>query len=274
MTVANADQVARLRAFIGAHKHLFVLTGAGCSTASGIPDYRDAAGVWKGAQPMQHQTFVHSAPDRKRYWARSMLGWPAVARARPNGAHAALARLQARHQLAGLVTQNVDGLHSAAGSHGVVNLHGRLDQVLCLDCDTRYTRRFVQTLLTTANPDWLADDTALRPDGDVELGHVDYQHFDVPACPVCGGVLKPDVVFFGGSVPKPRVTRAWQRLQHADAVLVVGSSLMVWSGYRFIRAAAARGLPIAAVNQGATRADDVLAHKFNADCARLLSAVA
>lgn len=272
--VVAAEHVAHLRAFISAHKQLFVLTGAGCSTASGIPDYRDAAGMWKGAQPMQHQTFVHSAADRKRYWARSMLGWPAVARARPNGAHAALARLQARHKLAGLVTQNVDGLHSAAGSRGVVNLHGRLDRVLCLACETRYTRHFVQRLLTTANPDWVADGMALRPDGDVELGRVDYQRFDVPACPACGGVLKPDVVFFGGSVPKPRVTRAWQRLQQADAVLVVGSSLMVWSGYRFIRAAAARGLPVVAINRGKTRADDVLRHKFDADCAELLSAVA
>lgn len=268
--VPGVDDALRLGAFVQAHERLFVLTGAGCSTVSGIPDYRDAAGVWKAAKPMQHQAFVASAANRRRYWARSMAGWPAVARAAPNAAHKALARLQRRRRLAGLVTQNVDGLHAAAGSRGVINLHGKLDRVLCLACDAVYTRRFVQTLLADANPCRAVDDPTLRPDGDVELDVVDYRDFRVPDCPACGGTLKPDVVFFGGTVPKPVAARAWRRLADADAVLVVGSSLMVWSGFRFVREASRRRLPIAVVNRGRTRADAWIDRKFDADCVELL----
>lgn len=268
----GVQDAAALSRFIAAHERLFVLTGAGCSTGSGIPDYRDADGVWKGAQPMLHQTFIHNAEQRRRYWARSMAGWPAIAGAQPNAAHAALARLQERGRVAGLVTQNVDGLHAAAGSRGVVSLHGRLHRVQCLQCDTQYRRDFIQRLLLAANPDWQAQSTTLRPDGDIELEAADYQQFRVPACPRCGGMLKPDVVFFGGSVPKTRVARAWRRLQLADAVLVVGSSLMVWSGYRYVRAAAQQRLPIAAVNRGKTRADAWLDIKIDADCSTLLAA--
>lgn len=271
--VAPCDDgdATKLRAFVAAHRRLFVLTGAGCSTASGIPDYRGADGVWKGAQPIRHQMFVSCEASRKRYWARSMAGWSAVARAAPNGAHRALARLQKRRRLAGVVTQNVDGLHRAAGSRNVIDLHGRLDRVRCLQCRTVFTRRFVQTLLTQANPGWQGDGRRLRPDGDIELGAVDYEAFRVPACPSCGGTLKPAVVFFGGAVARPVLERAWQRLARADAVLVVGSSLMVWSGFRFVRQATARGLPIAAVNRGVTRADDLLDLKLDADCAALLA---
>lgn len=263
---------SRLRAFLDAHERLFVLTGAGCSTASGIPDYRGRDGGWKGARPIQHQAFVTGEHNRKRYWARSMAGWPAVARAAPNAGHAALARLQSRRRVAGLVTQNVDGLHCAAGSRGVIDLHGRLDRVICLDCQDRFSRQTVQDMLLAANPGWPRDSEALRPDGDIELGEIGYAGFKVPDCPACGGTLKPDVVFFGGAVPKARVARAWKRLARADAVLVVGSSLMVWSGFRFVREAAARGLPVVAINRGVTRADAMLAHKFDDDCAALLPA--
>lgn len=266
----RAADVDRVRAFLAARRRVFVLTGAGISTDSGIPDYRDRDGGWKGANPIQHQAFVSQIAKRRRYWARSMAGWPPVARARPNAGHRALARLGDR--LALLVTQNVDGLHQAAGSRDVVDLHGRLDRVICLDCDTRLSRHHVQDMLIEANAGWLHDAQALRPDGDIELGSVHYDDFCVPACPLCGGMLKPDVVFFGGAVPATRVTRAWAGLRAADAVLVCGSSLMVWSGYRFVREAARRGLPIFAINRGRTRADDLLTHKIDDDCGAVLDA--
>jgi len=270
--VAPTDHLHVLNDFLAAHDRLFVLTGAGISTASGIPDYRDRDGGWKGATPIQHQEFVRQLFKRKRYWARSLAGWPAVARARPNAGHQALARLAKGGRTELLVTQNVDGLHQAAGQRAVVDLHGRLDRVICLQCDTRLARRAVQDLLIEHNSGWLHDAAAIRPDGDIELGDVDYEVFNVPDCPVCGGILKPDVVFFGGAVPKPTVARAWSGLEAADAVLVAGSSLMVWSGFRFVREAARRGLPIMAINRGRTRADDPITHKLDDDCGALLSA--
>ena len=267
----SAD-VEAVAGFIAAHRRLFVLTGAGISTDSGIPDYRDRNGGWKGASPIQHQAFLTQRAKRKRYWARSMAGWPPVARARPNIGHRALARLASAGHAGILVTQNVDGLHQAAGSRGVIDLHGRLDRVICLHCDTRISRHEVQDMLIDGNRDWLHDSDAIRPDGDIELGDVDYDRFNVPGCPLCGGILKPDVVFFGGSVPRNRVNRAWAGLEGADAVLVAGSSLMVWSGFRFVRAAADRGLPVMAINHGRTRADDLITHKLDADCCAVLDA--
>lgn len=266
-------QIAELGRFIERHRRLFVLTGAGLSTKSGIPDYRDRDGGWKGASPIQHQAFVTQLAKRKRYWARSMAGWPPVARARPNDGHRALAALEQNQRVLRLVTQNVDGLHQAAGSQAVVDLHGRLDRVVCLACDNRVSRNFVQEQLITANRGWLTDTDTLRPDGDIELGEVDYERFEVPDCPVCGGILKPEVVFFGGAVPPRIVERAWDALERADAVLVVGSSLMVWSGFRFVRDAVKQGLPVASVNRGRTRADDLPIEKFDLDCARLADVV-
>ena len=269
---ARSHNVAALRGFIDAHRRLFVLSGAGLSVGSGIPDYRDRQGGWKGATPIQHQAFISQHDKRQRYWARSMAGWPPVARARPNAGHEALAGLGRREQLSLLVTQNVDGLHQAAGSRGVVDLHGRLDRVVCLECGNRIHRNEVQTALIEANAGWLTDADAIRPDGDIELGDVDYARFNVPGCPMCGGVLKPDVVFFGGSVPKARVERAWAGLRASDGVLVAGSSLMVWSGFRFVREAARTGLPVMAINYGKTRADDLLTHKIDDDCVEVLEA--
>lgn len=266
----RADQVDALRQFLAAGRRLFVLTGAGISTGSGIPDYRDRDGGWKGAKPIQHQAFISQAGKRQRYWARSMAGWPAVARARPNAAHHALYRLATAGHIGTLVTQNVDGLHQAAGNRSVIDLHGRLDRVICLACDTRLARHRVQEMLVERNSNWLHDSDAIRPDGDIELGDVDYQRFVVPDCPVCGGILKPDVVFFGGAVPRKTVARAWNGLARAEAMLIVGSSLMVWSGFRFVREAAARGLPIMAINHGRTRADELITHKLDADCVALL----
>jgi NAD-dependent SIR2 family protein deacetylase len=265
--------VAALREFIERHPNLFVLTGAGCSTESGIPDYRDAQGAWKRSPPVQFGDFMTQVATRQRYWARSLIGWRSFGAARPNAAHLALATLEASGRIDLLVTQNVDGLHEQAGSHAVVDLHGRLDIVRCMQCAHRLPRAVLQTELQARNPQWAALDARVAPDGDVDLVADDFSSFDVPPCPVCGGVLKPDVVFFGESVPRERVEVAMHSARSADAMLVVGSSLMVYSGYRFAEAAAAAGRPIAALNLGRTRADHLLALKVSAPCAAALDAV-
>jgi NAD-dependent SIR2 family protein deacetylase len=266
----QVEVLERLRARFAAHRRWFVLTGAGISTASGIPDYRDAAGGWKRKPPVTGQAFVGDAPTRRRYWARSMIGWPRIAAARPNAAHRALARLQAADRLSALVTQNVDGLHQAAGAHAVIDLHGRLDAVVCLGCGQRVARRDFQAELQARNPDWAARITpeavASAPDGDVDLESQEFASFEVPACRDCGGLLKPDVVFFGENVPRGRVEAALGALARADAMLVVGSSLMVYSGFRFAREAAAQGMPVCAVNLGVTRADAIFTEKFPVAC--------
>ena len=252
-----------------------MLTGAGISTDSGIPDYRDADGAWKQKQPVQFQNFINSERFRQRYWARSMVGWPRFSDAQPNAAHRALMRLERAGHIHQLVTQNVDGLHQQAGSRRVIDLHGRLDTVQCLnsDCRHRLSRDDVQHWLTQHNPSFLqysAVAVANAPDGDAHLEGIDFSQFQVPPCPRCGGILKPAVVFFGETVPRPRVELALNRLRDAPAVLVVGSSLMVYSGYRFCRAAVAQHKPIAAVNLGRTRADDDLSLKLSMPCATAL----
>jgi NAD-dependent SIR2 family protein deacetylase len=262
-----------LAEFVGRHPRLFVLTGAGCSTASGIPDYRAADGSWKSRPPMRYAEFVGSAAARRRYWARSLAGWPRVAGARPNGAHEALAQLEALGVVGCLVTQNVDGLHQKAGSRGVVDLHGRLDEVECLGCGGIVARADVQALLAAWNPRHAASAAAPAPDGDAQLDG-DLAGFEVPDCPACGGVLKPRVVFFGEGVPRSRVDAAFAALAACEAMLVVGSSLMVFSGYRFCLAAERLGRPVAAVNLGRTRAEDRLALKVDGDCASVLQGLA
>ncbi|MGE0310504.1 MAG: NAD-dependent protein deacetylase [Lautropia sp.] len=250
-----------LAAFVDRHPRLFVLTGAGVSTDSGIPDYRDERGAWKRAQPMTWQAFTGSVAARQRYWGRSMIGWPRIAAALPNDAHRALARLEDAQRLRLLVTQNVDGLHQRAGSRSVVDLHGRLDRVVCLTCRRLEPRLAFQHRLQALNPQWQAASIATAPDGDAELDGVDYARFVLPACEACGGILKPDVVFFGESVPRDRVETARAALAGSDAMLIVGSSLMVFSGFRFAREAAQLGKPIASVSLGVGRADDLLSLK-------------
>ena len=261
----------RLESFITAHRRIFVLTGAGCSTDSGIPDYRDDEGGWKRAQPVTYQAFMGEAATRRRYWARSLVGWPRIASARPNVAHRALAQLEERGQCELLLTQNVDGLHQAAGSHAVVDLHGRLDMVRCMACEQRTPRADLQRRLVERNPAWAALVADSAPDGDADLEGRDFDAFDVPECEACGGVLKPDVVFFGENVPQERVRTAMDHLQQADAMLVVGSSLMVWSGFRFVHAAVREGIPVGAVNLGRTRGDDLLRFRVAAPCGPALS---
>jgi len=255
-----------LREFIDRHERLFVLTGAGCSTASGIPDYRDTDGEWKRAQPVTLQDFLASAHTRKRYWARGLVGWQRLRGAQPNAAHRSLAALERRGRVEQLVTQNVDGLHQAAGSFNVIDLHGRADAVRCLACARRTPRADLQIELLRRNPRFADLDALAAPDGDADLEEVDFAAFDVPDCGVCGGLLKPDVVFYGESVPRERVQLAFNALECADAMLIVGSSLMVLSGFRFARAMAEAGRPIAAVNLGRTRADDLLSLKVTERC--------
>jgi NAD-dependent SIR2 family protein deacetylase len=257
--------------FVERHPRLFVLTGAGCSTESGIPDYRDADGEWKRRPPITYQLFVGNERARKRYWARSLVGFRRVRHARPNDAHHSLASLEQRGRVVQLVTQNVDGLHQAAGSQNVIDLHGRIDTVRCLGCDRRSSREQLQRQLEELNPGFASLDAVEAPDGDADLDDVAFETFGVPACEACGGMLKPDVVFFGEGVPGARVQRAMAAIEHADAMLVVGSSLMVYSGYRFAVAAAGAGKPIAAVNLGRTRADDLLTLKISDRCATALS---
>jgi NAD-dependent SIR2 family protein deacetylase len=277
-----------LRRFVQQHRRLFVLTGAGCSTESGIPDYRDAEGNWKrAARPVTLQAYLSDAHTRRRYWTRSLVGWPRFRAARPNAAHHALAGLQQQGCVEQLVTQNVDGLHQAAGSRAVIDLHGRLDQVRCLGCERRLDRDWLQQQLLQLNPTGaaLADESGTperrshdAPDGDAQLADAwlteeRLRGFRVPDCPDCGGLLKPDVVFFGEGVPPERVESAYAHLRRADAMLVVGSSLMLYSGYRFVREAAELGKPIAAINIGRTRADHLLSLKLSEPCAALLQAL-
>lgn len=260
------NSVEELADFIRSHPRLFVLTGAGISLASGIPTYRHGSGLWKTGTPIQHSEFLRSARVRRRYWARSMVGWPAVAKACPNSAHHSLVRLERRGFVELLVTQNVDRLHQRAGQRRAIDLHGRLDQVGCLDCGALLERAVLQRWLEAHNPDLRQAEAAAAPDGDAAVNDSALESFREPSCSRCGGVLKPNVVFYGDSVARPRVNWLQEQLDACSALLVVGSSLMVYSGYRFCRHASERGLPIACINAGRTRADELYATKVAADC--------
>jgi NAD-dependent SIR2 family protein deacetylase len=264
-----------LHDWLHAHRRVFVLTGAGVSTNSGIPDYRGADGRWKRRAPITWQAFANDPRMRARYWVRSFVGWPMVARARPNRAHAALADLERQDRLAMLVTQNVDGLHARAGQHALIDLHGRIDRVVCLGCGARLPRAELQATLAEANPALATLSATTAPDGDADIEPGNLDAFTPPACPRCDGMLKPDVVFFGENVPRMRVEAAAAALHEADAMLVVGSSLMVYSGYRFARIAREAGKPLAILTRGVTRADDIATLKLDAECeATLAGAVA
>jgi NAD-dependent SIR2 family protein deacetylase len=266
--MGNISELAR---FVEQHRRLFLLTGAGCSTESGIPDYRNAAGEWKRKPPVDFRDFVSNEHTRRRYWARSLIGWRQISGAEPNRAHRALVALEARGCVERLVTQNVDGLHEAAGSQNVLDLHGRADRVVCLACERLMPRVELQRALLDLNPEFAELRAAPAPDGDADLDAVDFAGFEVPSCGACGGILKTDVVFFGEGVPRERVGSAMASLERADALLVVGSSLMVYSGYRFAKAMALSGRPVAAVNLGRTRADALLTLKVEASCSEALA---
>ncbi len=244
------------------------LTGAGVSTDSGIPDYRGPTSVAR--MPMTYQDFVSGPEAQQRYWARSHLGWSRMKRAEPNAGHRALARLEAAGRLQLLITQNVDGLHEAAGSQNVCALHGRIADVVCLSCRSTSSRAALHSRLEALNPGWAAAhaEVQVRPDGDVALEET--TGFAVPTCE-CGGPLKPDVVFFGENVPKERVLRCYAAVEEAPALLVLGSSLAVMSGLRFVKAAAKRGAPVVIVNRGETRGDALATHKLEAGTSEFLS---
>ena len=246
-----------------------VLSGAGLSTESGIPDYRGPTGAARPATPMTFQVFTGSAQARQRYWARSHLGWRVVARARPNAGHVAVADLQLAGLLKGIVTQNVDGLHAAAGAVDVVELHGALDRVVCLGCGELSDRAALDARLTAVNPGWGTREVAVQPDGDVDLD--DVTGFVVVDCEACGGLLKPDVVFFGENVPRDRVEHCFSLVEDASALLVLGSSLTVMSGYRFVLRAAKLDIPVGLVNQGATRGDTQVTVRVDAPLGKVLS---
>jgi NAD-dependent SIR2 family protein deacetylase len=260
-----------LEDFVDRHPRLFVLTGAGCSTNSGIPDYRDSQGNWKRTPPVTIQAFMGDELTRRRYWARSLVGWRRFGRARPNDAHHALARLEARGRCELLLTQNVDRLHQMAGHRQVIDLHGRLDLVRCMACGAKTPRQVFQQELEHHNEAWLAMEGTNAPDGDADLEVEDFSSFIVPSCASCSGILKPDVVFFGENVPRDVVVTAMDHLQQSDAMLIVGSSLMVYSGFRFVREAALARIPIAAINLGRTRADELLTLKIEDRCEAALS---
>ena len=252
-----------------------VLSGAGLSTESGIPDYRGPSGVARRHTPMTYQVFTRDAQARRRYWARSHLGWRVIARAAPNEGHRAVARLQHGGLVDGIITQNVDGLHTAAGSTGVVELHGRLDEVVCLGCGNQTSREELDRRLREANPGFDARVAAVNPDGDVDLADDEVARFRTVDCTFCGtGVLKPDVVFFGETVPAPRVARCFDMVGRARLLLVLGSSLTVMSGRRFVLRAAKLGIPVVIVNQGPTRGDGYAALTVDAPLGRLLPALA
>jgi NAD-dependent SIR2 family protein deacetylase len=250
-----------------------VLSGAGLSTESGIPDYRGETGRRRPADPMTYQTFTGSAAARRRYWARSHLGWRHIARAAPNAGHRAVAELENRGLVTGIITQNVDGLQQAARARHVIELHGSLDRVICLSCGRRTSRQLLDQRLRAANPAWSAQVSAINPDGDAVLADEEIEAFRVVDCTDCGGLLKPDVVFFGENVPRPRVDECYALTERAGTLLVLGSSLTVLSGYRFVRHATKLGIPVAIINQGVTRGHDHAIVAFDAPLGATLTAV-
>jgi NAD-dependent SIR2 family protein deacetylase len=250
-----------------------ILSGAGLSTESGIPDYRGPTGLARRAEPMTYQTFVSGAAARRRYWARSHLGWRHISGAVPNLGHRAVAELEHRGLLAGIITQNVDGLHQAAGARRVIELHGGLDRVVCLACGERTGRERLDQRLRAANPGWDAPVAQVNPDGDAILADDEVARFRVVDCNRCGGLLKPDVVFFGENVPRSRVDQCHALVEQAGALVVLGSSLTVMSGYRFVRHAAKLAIPVAIVNLGPTRGDAQASLILDAPLGQILTAV-
>jgi NAD-dependent deacetylase sirtuin 4 len=249
-----------------------VLTGAGCSTESGIPDYRGPNR--KPRRPVQIQEFVRSPVARRRFWARSALGWQRFRDAQPNAGHRALAALEAAGPVRSIITQNVDRLHEKAGSRAVIELHGALHRTRCLDCGDRASRDDLQRRILALNEGFRSDEARVAPDGDVDVADEVVARFEVPACEACGGVLRPDVVMFGEAVPRDLVERAFAEVEAAQVLLVVGSSLAVYSGYRFVVRARERGVPIAIVNLGETRADPLAAVRVEAPAGEALSSLA
>lgn len=272
--LAPAGELADVHGILAAGQ-VAVLSGAGLSTESGIPDYRGASGSLRRHTPMTYEDFVNSGEGRRRYWARSYLGWRSIARARPNAGHAAVAALTAAGYVSSVITQNVDGLHRAAGNTDAVELHGSMERVICLGCGRLSSREELDLRLRAANPRFQDHNARINPDGDVELADALVATFQTVDCEVCGvGLLKPDVVFFGENVPKARVQQCYSLIDQARSLLVLGSSLTVMSGLRFVRYAAKHGKPIAIINQGQTRGDLHAAVRLDAPLGATLTGLA
>lgn len=272
----DAQYLAQLQEFVSKARHLFVMTGAGLSTESGIPDYRsEKVGLYArtNRRPMEHMEFIRSAKARQRYWARNFVGWPQFSSHQPNSAHTVLQKWEQRGKLNWLVTQNVDALHSKAGQKRLTELHGCTHRVICLGCADISARENLQRHFEALNPDWTAYAGAMAPDGDVFLADDQVLNFRVPPCERCGGILKPEVTFFGDTVSKTKVQFVHERLAESDAVLVVGSSLQVYSGYRFLLAASDKKMPVAIVNIGPTRADHMAEIRVSGRCGEVLSLI-
>lgn len=272
-SVAGEKEISILQSFLDTYSHILVLTGAGVSTESGIPDYRSkGVGLYDRStnRPVVYKHFIENSQTRKRYWARNFVGWPRFSSLQPNEAHYCLKNWENWGRLNWLVTQNVDRLHHKAGSEKITELHGSSYLVKCLNCGYSISRYLFQDILRRLNPDFYLEAIEIRPDGDVHLEPSLVNNFCVPPCDRCGGILKPDVVFFGETVPKRQVQETYSRVENSDAVLVLGSSLEVFSGYRFILAASESKKPIAIVNIGPTRADHLAAVKLNSRCGDIL----
>lgn len=275
-STTDVQNVEQLQDFMAQTKQLFVMTGAGLSTESGIPDYRsEKVGLYArtSRRPMEHMEFIRSSKSRQRYWARNFVGWPQFSSHQPNAAHRVLQQWEQRGKLHWLVTQNVDALHSKAGQKRLTELHGCTHRVVCLGCGDISARKDLQKRFEALNPDWTALAGAVAPDGDVFVEDEQVQHFRVPSCECCGGILKPEVTFFGDTVSKVKVQFVHERLAESDAVLVVGSSLQVYSGYRFLLAANDRKIPVAIINIGPTRADHLAQIKVSGRCGEVLSLI-
>ena len=275
--INNVSSITVLADMFAEGQSAAVLTGAGCSTASGIPDYRDQNGEWKNAQPMQFSEYMLSDANRQRYWKRSLVGWQRFSRAEPGLAHRSLATLEAKGYLPSLITQNVDGLHQKAGHQQVIDLHGRLDEVICTQCTARVSRHDFQNRMLEANPlythwlEHLSDNAMVQaPDGDVLISNTDIKLHTIP-CENCAGIMKPAVVFFGESVPKHIVSTVKQDIEKNDIFIIVGSSLMVFSGFRFCRYAAELGKPVFILGYGKTRGDALATLKIEGECGALLN---
>ncbi len=277
LSISTKKPVSNLEALISALQNknkIWILTGAGISAPSGIPTYRDDKGEWKSANPIQHNEFIDNESYRQRYWARSMVGWKLTGRAKPNATHHAITALQRTGKISQIVTQNVDGLHNIAGAENVIDLHGRLSEIKCLDCGKVSKRADYQTRLIKNNPELDQYEATILPDGDADVEDFDMSKITIPACKNCGGVLMPNVVFFGGVVPRPRVGKAFNTLAESDCILVIGSSLKVFSGFRFPRWASQNNLPMYAVNQGEMRGKELFHHILAEPCEEILPIIA
>ena len=273
--VKDSD-VLRLKEFINSHNKICILTGAGISTESGIPDYRsEGVGLYARStrRPVLYKDFCASETIRQRYWARNYVGWPRFSSVKPNITHEILKELENANKVRCIVTQNVDNLHTKAGSRRVIELHGTAFKVMCLNCDQRICRYYLQDILDHMNPNMTVTTQMIRPDGDVDLSQEQVDGFNFPSCENCGGILKPDIIFFGDNVPRQIVESVKYNVKHSDSLLVLGSTLTTFSGYRIVLQAKNAGLPIAILNIGKTRADNFADIKINGRCGDVLSRI-